>query len=44
MKEEEIVALVNARPEVVVIMSQKQLEGVMIHKPGYHLNPSTTFI
>ena len=34
MKEEEIVGLVNARPEVVVIMSQKQLEGVMIYKPG----------
>jgi hypothetical protein len=34
MKEEEILSLVNARPEVVVLMSQKQLEGILVHKPG----------
>ena len=34
MKEEEVVGLVNTRPEVVVMMSQKQLEGILVHKPG----------
>jgi hypothetical protein len=34
MKEEEVMELVNIRPEVIVLMSQKQLEGVLVHKPG----------